>query len=191
MSTKNDTWTQRHTQHASWTRGATYFFAFEFHFLACFKVEEFAYAKCKSEALVQTVAILETLRDLPLHSLAHAFVIALIPTRQTNNHNNNPPKLTTSTIVTLLLLSRPSAIKRPPTSVKALSLCITRRHMRCQPQHQITFTSALQACTLHISPPLPSHAPAYQEDRLKALEPAQACAQRLNVVILQLVQRVA
>jgi hypothetical protein len=129
--------------------------------------------------------------DVSLHIFAHACVSFLLPGRQTNNHNNNPPKLTTESSVTLLLLFRPSAIKRPPTSVKKLPLCIARRHMRCQPQHQVAFTSALQACTLHMCPPLPSHAPAYQEERPQALEPAQACAQRLNVVILQLVHRVA
>ncbi len=104
------------------------------------------------------MAIVETLRDLPLHSLAHALVVVLLPASQTNNHNNNPPKLTTESSVTLLLLFRPSAIKRPPTSVKSLLNCIARRHTRCQPQHQVAFTSALQACTLHMCPP-PPHVP--------------------------------
>jgi len=77
------------------------------------------------------------------------------PPVKNNNHNNNLPQLTTSTSVTLLLLFKPSAIKRPPTSVKSFLLCITRRHTRCQPQHQVAFTSALHACTLHMCPPLP------------------------------------
>jgi len=28
--------------------------------------------------------------DIPLDSLAHAFVVPLLPTRQNNNHNNQP-----------------------------------------------------------------------------------------------------
>jgi len=182
---------QCHTRHALSTRDVTYSFLREIDFLARFKVEEFACA-CNSDALVQPVALLETLRDLPLHILAHAFVAILLPTRQNNNLNNNPPQLTTPTSVTLLLLFRPSAIKRPPTSVKELYLCITRRHTRHQPpasSHIHTRTS--QAYLHHVTSPPPSHAPAYQVDRLQALEPAEACAQRLNVVILQLLQRVA
>ena len=108
-----------------------------------------------------------------------------------NNNNNNPPQLTTSTSVTLLLPFNPSAIPRPPTSVKpSLSLCITRRHTRRQPptpSHMHIPTSHMR--TPRQAPP-PSHAPAYQVDRLQALESAQVHAQRLNVVVLQLLQRV-
>ncbi len=116
------------------------------------------------------------------------------PPVKNNNHNNNPPQLTTLKItsVTLLLLFRPSAIKRPPTSVKSLPLCITRRHTRHQPPSIKSHSHPHFKHAYTMSrPPSPSHAPAYQVDLLQALEPAQACAQRLNVVILQLLQRVA
>ncbi len=148
---------QRHTRHASSTCNATYLFAKETNFLARFKVEEYACA-CESDALVQPVALLETLRDLPLHSLAHASVVILLPTRQNNNHNNNnTSQLTTLTYVTLLLLFRLSAIKRPPTSVKPLALCITRRHTRRQPpaSNRIHIRTFKHACTTsHTAPPL-------------------------------------
>ncbi len=128
--------------------------------------------------------------DVSLHIFAHARVSFLLPAGQTNNHNNNPPKLTTESSVTLLLLFRPSAIIRPPTSVKKLPLCITRHYTRSQPpasSHIHIPTSSMRA-PYHVSP---SHAPAYQEERPQALESAEACAQRLNVIILQLLQRVA
>ena len=80
---------QRHTRHASSTRDATYTFPREIDFLAGFKVEECACA-CNSDALVQPVALLETLRDLPLHSLAHAFVVALLPARQKQQSQQQP-----------------------------------------------------------------------------------------------------
>jgi hypothetical protein len=132
--------------------------------------------------------------DIPLHSFAHAFVAALRPALQNNNHNNNPPQLTTSTFVTLLLLFKPSAIKRPPASVKSLPLCITRRHTHAPPAPSIKSQSHPHfKHTCAMSRPPSSHAPAYQVDVLQALEPAEACAQRLNVVIFQLwlLQRVA
>ncbi len=66
-------------------------FVTEIDFLAGFKVEESACFSCKGDAFVQPVALLETLGDLPLHSLAHAFVATLIPARQNNNLNNNTP----------------------------------------------------------------------------------------------------
>ena len=85
--------------------------------LARFKVVEFACA-CNSNALVRPVTLQETSGDLPLHSIADAFVVELPRTRQTYNRNNNLPQLTSLTSVTLLLLFKTSAIKRPPTSVK-------------------------------------------------------------------------
>ena len=111
----------------------------------------------------------------------------------TNNHNNNPPQLTTTTFVTLLLPFSPSAIARPPTSVKpSLPSCITRRHTRRQPptpSHIHIRTSHMRAKRQPLPPP-PSQAPAYQVNLLQALESAQVHAQRLNVVVLQLLQRV-
>jgi len=130
--------------------------------------------------------------DILLHSVAHAFVAVLLPASQNNNHNNNLPQLTKSTSVTLILFFRPSAIKRPPTSVNSLSLCITRRHKRRKPQASshihIRTSRMLAPCHVPTSPHMPL---AYQSDRLQALESAEACAQRLNVVILQLLRRVA
>jgi hypothetical protein len=171
---------QRHTRHASSTQDATYpiishcFATFktrpiekiaEIHFLARSKVEEFACA-CNSDALVQPMALLETLGDLPPQSVADFFIAVLLPARQNNNHNNNPPQLTKTTCVTLLLLFRTSAIKRPPTSVKP----------------------TLQGCIVHHvkSFPEPAHMQkaAYQADHPQALESAEACAQPRNVVIL-------
>ena len=111
---------------------------------------------------------------------------------KTNNHNNNPPQLTTKTSVTLLLPFSPTAIARPPTSDKPpLPCCITRRHTRRQPptpSHIHIRTSHMRA--KRQQPPPPSHAPAYQVNLLQALESAQVHAQRLNVVVLHLLQRV-
>jgi hypothetical protein len=136
------------------------------------------------------MALLETLRDLPLHSVADAFVAALLPARYNNNHNNCPPQLTTPTFVTLLLPFSPSAIKRPPTSVNSLlPLCIARRHTRRQHPTSLShshphFTHFMH----HVTPFTPHMPPAYQLDRLQALESAQVCAQRQNVVVLHLLQ---
>jgi len=196
--------TQRNTRHASSTSDATYTSAEEIDFLARFEVEECACA-CNGNALVHPVALLKTLGDLSFNSVADVIVAVLLPARQNNNHNNNnnwhsgkhvpltthPAQLTMPTSVTMSLLFKPSAIKRPPTSVNSLSLCITRRHKRRKPQASshihIRTSRVLALC--HASPP--SHAPAYQSDHLQALESAEACAQRLNVVILQLLQRAA
>ena len=93
-----------------------YFARSKIDILARFKVVEFACA-CNSNALVRPVTLQETSGDLPLHSIADAFVVELPRTRQTYNRNNLPP-LTSLTSVTLLLLFKTSAIKRPPTSVK-------------------------------------------------------------------------
>ena len=85
-----------------------------------------------SKSLYRLVLIaLDEGNDLPLHSFADA-VPVLLPARYNNNHNNNPPQLTTDTSVTLLLPFSPSAIRRPPTSVKPLFVCIARRHTRRQ-----------------------------------------------------------
>ena len=60
--------------------------ASEIDFLARFKVVEFARA-CNRDALVHPVALHETLRDLPLHSVANEGAV-LLRARQTNNHNH-------------------------------------------------------------------------------------------------------
>ena len=59
---------------------ATYTSASEINFLARFKVEESARV-CNSDALVRPVALHQTLRDLPLHSVANAGA-ALLRARQ-------------------------------------------------------------------------------------------------------------
>ena len=123
-----------HNTHATYT--------FDFDFLARFKVVKLAYEfGSNDDAFVRPVALLENLRDLPIHSVANAGV-ALLRACQINSHNNNPLQLTTSTFVTLLLPFSPSAIARNPTTDKSLLRpCITRRH--ASPQHPVTLTSAL------------------------------------------------
>ena len=146
-----------------------------------------------SKSLFRLVPIsLNKSGNVSLNIFAHACVSFLLPTSQTNNYNNNPPQLTTETSVTLLLLFRPSAMKRPPTAVKSLPLCITRRHTSRQPpaSSRIHILTSSMHAPYHVPLP-PSHTPAYQDDGPQALESAEACAQRLNVVILQLVQHVA
>ncbi len=94
--------------------------------------------------------------DLIIHSLAHAFVLELLPARQNNNHNNNPLQLLTNvTSVTLLLLFRPSAIKRPPASVNMFSICITRRHT----QYHLPISGHIPIFTCSMSFPSPPHMP--------------------------------
>ena len=123
-----------------------YFARSKIDILARFKVVEFACA-CNSNALVRPVTLQETSGDLPLHSIADAFVVELPRTRQTYNRNNNLPQLTSLTSVTLLLLFKNSAIRRPLSSLKRFALCITRRHMLSQPpKHPVGFTTTLHAC---------------------------------------------
>ena len=105
------------------------------------------------------MALLETLRDLPLHSVADAFVAALLPARYNNNNNNSPPQLTTSTSVTLLLPFSPSAIKRPPTSVSSLLLCIARRHTRRQHPTSLSHSHPHFTHFMHHVTPFPPHMP--------------------------------
>ena len=108
---------------------------------------------------------------------------------KTNKHNTNSHQLTKLTNVTLLLPFSPSAIICPAISDKSLLLlCITRRHTRRHPQslcHIQIHTAHMLALCL----PPPSHAPTYQVDLLQALESAQVHAQRLDVVVLQLLQQ--
>ena len=65
---------------------ATYTLASEIDFLARFKVVEFARA-CNRDALVHPVALHQTLRDLPLTSVANAGAV-LLRARQ----NKQPPQ---------------------------------------------------------------------------------------------------
>jgi len=144
-----------------------------------------------SKSLYRLILIaLDEISDVPLHGVADPFVVALLPARYNNNHNNCPPQLTTPTSVTLLLPFSPSAIKRPPTSVKSLSLCIARRHTRRQHPTSLSHSHPHFTHFMHHVTPFPPHMPpAYQLDRLQALESAQVGAQRPNVVVLQLLQR--
>jgi len=182
---------QRHSRHASSTRDATYILLREIDLLARFKVDEFACA-CNSDALVQPVALLETLRDLPLHSLAHVIVIALLPARQKQQSQQQPSSTHHVNLrhaaVALQALSN-------QTTAHISQIVVPLHHT---PSHAPPAPSIKSHSHPHFKhaytmsrPPPPSHAPAYQADLLQALESAQACAQRLNVVILQLLQRVA
>ena len=170
---------------------ATYILAAEIDSLARFKVVEFARA-CNRDALVHPVALHQTLRDLPLHSAANAGA-ALLRARQNKQ---------TTTTTTLFNSPRqpPSRCCCPSTPQQShdpqhqtnlrcpsASHAVTRA---ASPRHPPTFTSPLHTCAHHVKPPPPSHAPAYQVDLLQALESAQVHAQRLNVVVLQLLQRV-
>ena len=148
---------QRHTQHASSTRNATYEFLLEIDALARLKVVEYA-CGCNSDAPVHAMTLLETLRDLPLHIAADASVVALLPARY-NNNNNSPPQLTTLTSVTLLLPFSPSAIKRPPTSVNSLFLCIARRHTRRQHPTSLSHSHPHFTHFMHHVTPFPPHMP--------------------------------
>jgi hypothetical protein len=103
--------------------------------------------------------------NLPHHhvDVDDEVVVALLPARYNNNRNNSPPQLTKITSVTLLLPFSPSAIKRPPTSVNWLRLCIarcqTRRQHPTSLSHLHTFTtSALHAFMHHVTP-FPPHMP--------------------------------
>jgi len=182
---------QRHTRHASSTRDATYTFFMEIDLLAGFKVEESACA-CNSDALVQPVALLETLRDLPLHSLAHASVVVLLPARQKQQsqqqHSSTHHANLRHAAVALQALSNQTTTH---ISQRVVVLHHTPSHAPQAPSIKVTLPSTLSS--KHAPHPThpPSHAPAYQVDLLQALESAEACAQRLNVVILQLLQRVA
>ena len=72
---------------------ATYTLAAEIDCLARFKVVECARA-CNSDALVHPVALHETLRDLPLHSVANAGVVLL---RARQNKQQQPQQQPSST----------------------------------------------------------------------------------------------
>jgi len=182
---------QRHTRHASSTRDATYSFDIETDFLAGFKVEEYTCA-CNNDALVQPVALLETLGDLPLHSLAHALIVVLIPARQKQQSQQQPSSTHHANLrhaaVALQALSNQTS---PHISQIVDLLHHTPSHAPPAPSIKSHYHPHFtHHCTM-TRPPPPSHAPDYQADLLQALEPAEACAQRLNVVILQLLQRVA
>jgi len=150
---------QRSTRHASSTRDATYTNELEIDLLAGFKVDEFACA-CNSDALVQPVALLETLRDLPLHSLAHVFVVVLLPARQKQQSQQptllNSPRQPPSRCC---CSSGPQQSNNHPHQSKrchSVSHAVTRA---TSPQHQVTFTSALHACMRHVTSPPPLTCP--------------------------------
>ena len=144
---------QRHTRHTSSTRDATYSSAREIDLLARFKVEEFACA-CKSDALVQPVALLETLGDLPLHSLAHAFVVVLLPARQKQQSQQQPSSTHHVNLrhaaVALQALSNQTTAN---ISQSVEPLHHTPSHAPPAPGIKVTFTSALHACLHHVTPP--------------------------------------
>ena len=180
---------QRHTRHASSTRDATYSFVTETDFLAGFKVDESA-CVCNSDALVQPVALLETSGDLPLHSLAHAF---LLPAHQKQQSQQQPSSTHHVNLrhaaVALQALSNQTA-----AHISQIVAALHHTPSHAPPAPSIKSHSQphfKHACSRSRPRAPPSRAPAYQVDLLQALESAEACAQRLNVVIIQLLQRVA
>ncbi len=175
---------------------ATYpILAVEIDCLARFKVVECASA-CNSDALLHPVALHETLRDLPLHSVANACA-ALLRARKnkqqqqqqqqpsSTHHDNlrhaavalqplsNPTKPNIGQIIDVSLHHTPSHAPQAPDTL---------------PHSHPHFTHARAKRQTH--PPPPSHVPAYQVNLLQALESAQVHKQRLNVDVLQLLQRV-
>ena len=72
---------------------ATYTLAGEIDSLARFKVVEFARVACNRDALVHPVALHQTLRDLPLHSVANAGA-ALLRARQNKQQQQQQPSST-------------------------------------------------------------------------------------------------
>ena len=114
---------QRHTRHASSMRDATYTFGSEMDVLARFKVEESARV-CNSDALVRPVALHQTLRDLPLHSVANAGA-ALLRARQNKQPPQQQPASThhdnlRHAAVALQPLSNPTTTNISQTSVAPL-----------------------------------------------------------------------
>ena len=170
---------------------ATYTLASEIDSLARFEVVECARV-CNSDALVHPVALRETLRDLPLHSVANAGV-ALLRARQNKQQQQQPSSThhvnPRHAAVALQPLSNPTKPNIRQTFVAPL------HHT---PSHAPPAPDTLPHAHPHFTHmrakrqprPPPSHAPAYQVNLLQALESAQVHAQRLNVVVLQLLQRV-
>jgi hypothetical protein len=169
-------------------REQTHIRVIEFDILAGFKVEETAYRTgSDGDALVRPVTLLQTLRDLPLHSVAHAFVVPLLHTRQQQqshqkqscthqlNQRHTAAALqtlrnhTTASISQLVRLLHHMPLHAPPSPVSTT----TPRHV---------FNRSATPPLYPSSPPL-THAPAYQVDRFQALEPPQVGAQRCNVVV--------
>ena len=154
---------QRHTQHASSTRNATYEFLLEIDALARLKVVEYA-CGCNSDAPVHAMTLLETLRDLPPHSLAHASFITLLFMRVLFC---SPPVKAIITTTPLLnsprqLSSRcccPSAPRQSNDRPHQSNRCCTASHAvtrATNPQHNIKFRSAPHACIIplhHVTPP--------------------------------------
>ena len=79
-----------------------------------------------------------------------------------NNHTNNPSALTKRTSVTLQLPFSPSAIKRPPTSVRPLSICITSCYTPLPNLSPVSPTTCTRHSCIHsaaLLPPPFSHMP--------------------------------
>ncbi len=182
---------QRHTLHASSTRDATYPLFAEFDSLARFEVEECA-CVCNGNALVHPMALLKTLGDLPLHSVADAFVAVLLPARQ----NKKSPQLPSSThqvnfchaAVALQALSK-------QTTAHISQIVVTLHRTPLHALQALSFLSHSNPyfTRIHASRHAPSpssRAPAHQVDLLQVLESAEDCAERRNVGIFQLLQRV-
>ena len=171
---------------------ATYTLVAEIDSLARFKVVECARA-CNSDALVHPVALHEALRDLPLHSVANAGV-ALLRARQNKQPQQQPSSTHHVNLRHAAVALQP--LSNPTTPNIRQTFVVTLHHT---PSHAPPAPDTLPHPHPHFTharakrqaPPTPSHAPvSYQVNRLQALESAQVHAQRLNVVVLHLLQRV-
>jgi hypothetical protein len=123
---------------------------------------------------ILTASLMPSLRPLPRAC------------QQYHEQKLNTSKLTKLTSVTLQLPFRPSAIKRPPTSVNLLFHCITRRYT--SPLTRLTHNTISRIQPHQHSAPTPlkthiTHAPAHQVNVLQALESPQIGAQGLDIVV--------
>ena len=175
-----------HNTHATYT-----FASDEIDFLARFKVEECARV-CNSDALVHPVALHQTLRDLPLHSVTNAGAV-LLRARQNKQQQQQPSSTHHLNLRHAAVALQPLSNRTTPNISQTLVALLHHTPSHAPPAPDTLPHSHPHFTHVHTtstSPPPPSHAPAYQVNLLQALESAQVHAQRLNVVVLHLLQRV-
>ncbi len=134
--------------------------------------------------------------DLLLHSVAHAEIALLITRQEQQSHQQqsctHQVNLCHAAVVLQTLRNHTTA---SISQLVVAPLHHTPLHVPpppSLPQPHVTPSTAAPLLPSRVrpsSPPL-THAPAYQVDLLQALEPPQVGAQRRNVVVLQLLQRV-
>ena len=127
--------------------------------------------------------------DLPHDNVANVKVQRLRVAHAKTKIRRGLHFLTTQTSITLLLAFSPSAIARPPTSVNLLAFCAMRRYKSNPGAKRHSFAHVERHNThiscIHAKTP---HSVTDQKDGLQALESTEVQAQRLNVVILELVR---